>query len=217
MKITRRRLLASTASLTALAGCSSDNTDQQQTSTTTTRSNNAFDANLPNPEVTELVAPESQLVSIDQPSQSTVSVTIQNTGDSGNIAIALFWEMNENATEPDNVGFLHDGYERERKQALYFNSNERRTVDMTASPPDDALGYMFVTQPSTHGAKITNHGGDGEVTATLTYTALVMEDGKSKEKTVSIESNETKTVLFEGAVSTEDDWTISAEAAQIDS
>ncbi|MFC7198217.1 hypothetical protein [Halospeciosus flavus] len=216
MKITRRRLLASTASLTALAGCSSDNTDQQQTSTTTL-SNDVFDADLPDPEVTELVAPESQLVSIDQPSQNTLSVTIQNTGDSGNIAIALFWKMDENATEPDNVGFLHEGYERERKQALYFNSSERRTVDMTASPPDDALGYMFVTQPSTHGAKITNRGVDGDVTATLTYNAVSMGGEKTKEKTVSIGSDKTETVLFEGAVSTEDDWTISAEAAQIDS
>lgn len=215
MKITRRTLLASTASLSALAGCSSNNTDQQQP-TTTTHSNNVFDANLPNPEVTGLVVPESQLVSIDQPGQNKFSVTIQNTGDSGNIAIALFWKMDENATEPNDVGFLQDGYERDRKQALYFNSSERRTVDMTASPPDDALGYMFVTQPSTHGAKITNHGGNGEVRATLTYISLDIGSEKTKKKTVSVESDTTKTVFFEGAVSTEDDWTISAKAAQTD-
>lgn len=169
-----------------------------------------FQSGLPDPSVGDLIVPDGQLVSIDQTDDTTFTMTIQNTGDAGNIAVALFWKTQDNATKPSNVGELQQGFTRERLQEYYFDSDERRTVEMSAAPPDGVLGYGFSAQPANHGAEITNHGAEGPVKVTFTHGDLLLGLEQTDTKEVDIGRGETETVMFDGVVSTEIEWQISA-------
>ena len=102
MGIKRRTFLqvAATSSATLLAGCSgfesieSEGKSTPQDSTPKSQFESA-DSEEPIPDTIQLLHPERQFVSSDQPDSNTFTVTIQNTGYDGNIAIALFWKPEE--------------------------------------------------------------------------------------------------------------------------
>lgn len=204
--------------MTSLSGCGAvadvideaEDVDEEITPTPTESGASEIENFFPDPEVEELISPESQLVSVDQPDQTTFTVTAQNTGHDGNIAVALFWKMEEDANTPDSVGLLHEGYQRERLQELYFNSGERRTVELTASAPDDAIGFHFVIQPATHGAVITNQGEEGIVDVEHTYTGVSGLE-RVMEKEEQIDAEETKDVVFNSITDPDTEWNISVQ------
>jgi len=168
----------------------------------------------PSVEVLELIQSEVQFVSSDDPERDRFTATIQNTGHSGTIAIALFWQTAESAQEPDSVNsFNVEGFENERKKELYFDANERRKIEFTASPPDDAIGYYFLAEPAAYGANIRNTGGNGRVTVTLDYQSAIGLPSEEQE-TVYFDSDETKEVLFNAVVASNSEWEVQAEPAE---
>lgn len=163
----------------------------------------------PNFELVGTVSSEAQTISIDNPSSNRFTFTIQNTGDAGNVTVALFWQMRENATEPETVGFSLDsnGFVRERTQEVYFEEDERRTISMNATPPSDAVGYYFGGQPSTYGARVRNEGSGGEISLRMDYVSNVgVQASESKSKYV--ESDSLKEILFNVMVKPGADWEI---------
>ncbi|MDL0135153.1 hypothetical protein PNQ27_14780, partial [Halobacterium salinarum] len=132
------------------------------------------------------------LVSLDNPSTGTFTATIQNTGQSGNIAVALFWQTQESGMEPESVDSLATGdYKREQQKEIFFNSNERRSVEFTSKPPDDAIGYYFLAQPATYGANIRNTGAGGRVTVTMNFKGSILGSDATEEQTVYIDGSST--------------------------
>lgn len=165
------------------------------------------------PEVLELVQSENQLIGTDNPETGEFELTIQNTGVGGNIAVALFWQLQEFGEKPKSVEspLGTEAYRWERTQEFFFNSGERRTVEMTALPPEDAIGFYFLTQPATYGATIRNTGSAGRVRVTMTYTSTGLGVDSTEEQTVFIGEDTSKDVLFNVTIMPETEWKIRAE------
>lgn len=200
MNINRREFLETTgvASTAFLAGCSGSNSSA---------------AEEPFFEVLELFQSKSQLVSVDNVDQESFSATVQNTEHSGLVAIALFWQMEESATEPESVGSLGtNAFPKERMNEVYFDAGERRTIEFTAQPPDDAIGYLFLAQASTYGANIRNTGGDGRAVVTFSFTSP-SGIGASTEDTSYIESESTREIIFEQITEPNSEWEIEVQPA----
>lgn len=89
---------------------------------------------------------------------------------------------------------------------MYFNSDERRTVEFTAQPPDDAIGYQFLAQAATYGANIHNTGGKGRAAVEFTYNEPMIGLETTKEDTLYIESEATKNIEFDQVIETNTDW-----------
>jgi hypothetical protein len=194
----RRQFIHSAAisSTVVLAGCSTENLTETE----------------PSLEVLELIQSESQLVSTDELSEDTFIATIQNTGVSGSIAVALFWQTSNSGEKPEVISNLvAEGYPRERVKENFFNSGERRTVEFIATPPESAIGYYFLTQPATYGANIQNTGSGGRATVTMTFNDSSINIENTKEQTVYIDSNSTEEVLFNATLYPDTDWEISVE------
>lgn len=219
----RRQLLQSTAasSIALFAGCSAfenledaaeSGTQQSNLDTQSPEDEQSLPEDLnPSVEVLELVQSESQLVSLDNPSTGTFTATIQNTGQSGNIAVALFWQTQESGMEPESVDSLATGaYKREQQKEIFFNSNERRSVEFTSKPPDDAIGYYFLAQPATYGANIRNTGAGGRVTVTMNFKGSILGSDATEEQTVYIDGSSTKEVLFNVTIKPNTEWEIEA-------
>lgn len=194
----RRQYIHSTAisSTVFLAGCSAENLTETE----------------PSLEVLELIQSESRLVSADDPSEDTFTATIQNTGVSGEISVALFWQTSESGEKPEVISeIVAEGYPRERVKENFFNSGERRTVEFIAEPPENAIGYYFLTQPATYGANIQNSGSGGRATVTISFKDSSINIENTKEQTVYIDSDSTKEVLFNATLHPDTEWEINVE------
>ncbi|GAA3879905.1 hypothetical protein [Haloarcula argentinensis] len=196
MDIGRRNFLAVTGGITTtfVAGCSGLGSSAED----------------PSFEVRELLQSDAALVSIDNNGNS-FSATIQNTGNSGQIAVALFWQMEESAIEPEGVTSGTDGFLRERINKVYFDADERRTVELTAQPPDDAIGYQFLAQAATYGANIQNTGGKGRAAVEFTYNEPMIGIETTEEDTLYIESEATKNIEFDQVIETNSQWNIEVQ------
>ncbi|WP_151099619.1 MULTISPECIES: hypothetical protein [unclassified Haloarcula] len=197
MDIGRRNFLAVTSGIAAtfLTGCSGSDSSASED---------------PSFEVRELLQSDAELISVDN-NRNSFSVTVQNTGNSGRIAVALFWQMEESAIEPDGVTSGTDGFPRERINEVYFDRDERRTVELTAQPPDGAIGYQFLAQAATYGANIQNTGGGGRAAVEFTYNDPMVGLETTKEDTVYIESEATEKIEFDQVIETNSNWNIEVQ------
>jgi len=222
----RRQLLQSTAasSIALLAGCSAfenleeasePDTQQPEPTTQSPEDDPLFpEENGPSAEVLELIQSESRLVSVDNPSTGNFTATIQNTGQSGNISVTLFWQTQESGVEPESVDSLGtEAYTREKQKETFFNSNERRAIEFTAMPPEDAIGYYFLAQPATYGANIRNTGEGGRLTVTMNFKGSMLGTDATEEQTVYIDGSSTKEVRFNVTIQPNTEWEIEAEPA----
>lgn len=193
----RRKFIHSTAisSTVVLAGCSAESLTETE----------------PTLEVLELIQSESRLVSADDPSEDTFTATIQNTGVSGDISVALFWQTSDSGEKPEVISeIVSEGYPRERVKENFFNSGERRTIEFIAEPPENAIGYYFLTQPATYGANIQNSGSGGRAIVTISYDSSINIES-TKEQAVYIDSDSTKEVLFNTTLHPDTEWEINVE------
>jgi len=217
MDLSRRRLLKLTAvsSTAGFAGCStSESTDSEPDDRNgETESETTPEESFPKPEVLQLLRSESRLVSIDNPDDHTFTATVQNTGHSGDIAVGLFWQKEEHGKKPESIDSLDTGvYDVERTKELYFNADERRTVEFSASPPNDSVGYYFLAQPATYGADIHNAGAGGRITVNMNFKGSTLGTDASERTTVYIGDSETREVLFDVTIMPETEWEIQANA-----
>jgi len=213
-----------------LAGCTDiiEQGDSTQDNEDSTESNGGLDTdslsteedvNIPFPEAREEIHTSGQLVEVNSPVSQTYTATIENTGVSGNIAVALIWQLREGFEVPDNVEPEQQtaedvfGWEHERTEQMYFDTGERRPVEFTVSPPEETHAYVFVTNPATYGARIQNLRDPGDVSVTLRYDRGHEEFSTEviERKEVFIGAQETDEVLFNVILSyPEADWTVEA-------
>lgn len=163
----------------------------------------------PDAEAIETLQVESELVSSDR-QDSEFTVTVQNTGAAGNVAIGLYWQMRETGAKPSRIGAETDAYSFVRQQETYFDAGERRTVAFTASPPADAVGYYFMARPATYGARVRNSGGEGRVTVVMNYTDSTGLELTEREE-VYVDEGATKEVLFDVRPKEGTSWEVTVE------
>lgn len=164
----------------------------------------------PDAEAIETLQVESELVSSDG-QDSAFTVTVQNTGVAGNVAIGFFWQMQETGAKPSSIGSETDAYSFVRQQETYFDAGERRTVEFTGTPPADAVGYYFMARPATYGARIRNTGGEGRVTVVMNYTDTMGLDLTKREE-VYVDGGSTKEVLFDVRPREGTSWEVKVES-----
>ncbi|WP_256299379.1 hypothetical protein [Haloarchaeobius salinus] len=196
MAFTRRKFLQSTAlsSIGLTAGCS------------------ALDGSGGSPEfeLVETLQTDARAISLANPSRGRFTFTVQNAGTDGDITVALFWQLSEGATEPetvDHVSLTGSGFTRERERQLFFEAGERRTIEMNASLPEDAVGYYFIAQASTYGANVRNDGSGGQAELRMDYTAN-QGIGASETVTAYIGADSTERVLFDVMARPGTNWEI---------
>jgi len=121
---------------------------------------------LPNPEVVESLSPEVEVE--DNPLLDT-SVDVTDTGYSGRIAVALFWQLlpTEDTPQSVNIDPLSGPWRREKLREMFVEQGERQMVHFDATPPEDAIQPYFYAEPATYGGRISNKGGSGDVTVSL--------------------------------------------------
>lgn len=221
----RRRFLQSAAasSLAGLAGCTAfenldddSQSDAQQPNSNDENPDSGLDLGGSSPEVqlTRTLEAIPRLVSSNE-NGSTFTVTVQNTGYEGNIAIGFFWQMERNAIEPTRVNALNpEGYQSVRTRQVFFSSGERRTIEFTALPPSDAIGYYFNTQSATYGARVRNTGSAGRVRVVFDYLSSPLGLENTEEKTIYLNEGETRPVVFNVLVEPGSEWEIRAEPAE---
>lgn len=219
MEVSRRNFIiaTSTSSTTLLTGCTSFEDIEPESGDSSPQDTHQVpldtpQSSLPEPEVLELLHPVRQFISSNQIDENTFTVTIQNTGYSGNIIIGLFWE-GENSEKADSVrsNLTINALYKDSEKHLYFNSGERRTIEFIGFPDDsifDPRGYYFLAQPTTYGATIRNNGVAGRITATIDYIDVYSEDVEDQQ-TVYIGRNGSKDVLFNDTlIKPETQWTV---------
>jgi len=156
----------------------------------------------PNPTIQDLINCEPRMVSVDKPEERTYIGTIQNTGHSGQIAIALFWLTSEDADPPPSVdtdqivSSVQKDWIAEDKKELFFEADERRTVEFTATPPRSYNRYLIRTESASYGAVVTNDGSAGEVTTTLRERSELYENRILERKSVFLAEDSEREILF---------------------
>ena len=170
-------------------------------------------------EVRELIQSNAQLICSEQPRDRVHTITIQNIEDAGNIGVALFWQTQRNVEKPESVksGPTLFGWEREQLQEIYFEANERRTVEFTATPPDNLIRPLFFAESLMYGARIHNSGAGGQVSVTLQYENQQASDGASglpMERSVFIGADSTEEVRFNTTIPENRRWEIEARPDQ---
>lgn len=166
----------------------------------------------PDPTIIELTATEARAIS-NRENDNSFSITVQNTGDAGEIEVSLYWQMDENAN-PETIGFAHSsGWEFERQKTVYFDSDERREVRFTAEPPSNGVGYYFQLQATTAGARIRNNGGEGNVHVVMEYETSNRIPAQ-KESTVFFQEDETKEVTFNVKPAEGSEYEVTAEPVE---
>ncbi|SDR15716.1 hypothetical protein [Natronobacterium texcoconense] len=171
-------------------------------------------AGLSEPDLTivDLTATEVRVVSGSEEDDS-FSVTAQNTGVAGDIEITLYWQMTENA-DPEDIGSVQSiGWQREQQKVLYFDADERREVEFTATPPAAAVGYYFELHSRTAGAKIRNDGGAGEARVAMEYEHPAGLPDR-EETTVFFQEDEVKEVTFDVRMAEDSEYEVIAEPAE---
>lgn len=161
----------------------------------------------PSFKVRELLQSDAELVSTDN-KENSFSATIQNTGNSGRIAVALFWETEESEIKPDSVQSGTVESPRERINEVYFNADERRTIEFTAQPPDEATGYQFLAQAATYGANIQNTGEEGRAAVEFIFKQPMFGIEGTQEDTLYIESETTRKIEFNQVIEPNSNWNI---------
>lgn len=215
----RRTFLGTTggALSLAVAGCLGDTSgDPESSDSNGPEDQNGADplatpSNEPRAEVRELLQSESRMISVDNPRSELFTATIQNTGHGGDITVALFWKTDQNDHDPETVASI---FNRERKQTFYFDSDERRTIEMTAQPPGHATGYEFIAQASSYGANLRNTGDDGRFTVTIQYqsnTGIGTVREMEEEQNVFIGQGSEREVMFDVTVQPDSDWEVWAD------
>ncbi|MDS0257982.1 hypothetical protein NDI56_01010 [Haloarcula sp. S1CR25-12] len=140
--------------------------------------------------------PEPEAVSIDSEQRSgdfyDFSATVQNTGTAGNVGITLVL-MPDTSTSPWSFNATQAGQQR-----LYFDENERRTVEISATREDRYRAYGFRLWPAEVEADVTNEGGSGDVDVELVQSGGTGDGTVLDEQTVQIDGGETRTVSFQG-------------------
>ena len=139
------------------------------------------------PELIATSFPKPEGVSTDSTSTSgrtyNFSVTIQNTGDAGNIIITLQWLNDEGKVINSDVESIK----------RYYNAGERREETVTAERPDNIPRFRlnFVAESIT--ATVRNSGEAGRVDVEL-YRPFVDSSAIIASSTVRMEAGETRDV-----------------------
>jgi hypothetical protein len=187
---TRRSVLAlSGTAMTALAGCSGSNSSE---------SGDEESLGL------ELYYPEPRAVSTDQNNRD-FTVEIQNTGDSGDIAVTFVW------LEEANQDIWGAGTEMVQTKERYYNSDERREITFTHDVPDRYEGFGFRLWPPQLRTEIYNPGREARI-----ETLLLNSNEVIKEAELEIDSDETVEHVFEYDFSQEEPRDIRVEAEVVD-
>lgn len=187
---TRRSVLAlSGTAMTALAGCSGSNSSE---------SGDGESLGL------ELYYPEPRAVSTDQNNRD-FTVEIQNTGDSGDIAVTFVW------LEEANQDIWGGDTEIVQTKERYYDSDERREITFTRDVPDRYEGFGFRLWPPQLRTEIYNPGREARIEAILLNSNEVI-----KEAELEIDSDETVEHVFEYDFSQEEPRDIRVEAEVVD-
>lgn len=149
-----------------------------------------------NPVVSAERMPEPEAVSLDSEQRSgnfyDFSATVQNTGTAGNVGITLVL-MPDTSVSPWSISATQAGQQR-----LYFDENERRTVEISATREDRYRAYGFRLWPAEVEADVTNEGASGDVDVELVQSGGTGDGTVLDEQTVQIDGGETRTVSFQG-------------------
>ncbi|MFB1066527.1 hypothetical protein [Natrinema sp. H-ect4] len=172
----RREFIAygGTAFVSTTAGCLSnentgnDDTDRKDSAENRNSSNlsdhlNTFEA--PDPVVTDLRYPEARGVSTNDqylgPDSHEFSVTVENTGTSGDIEITVVLLMGMSLSVWSPLAKEVGTYQR------YFSAGERRTESFSAEWDDLYNAYGFRLTPAEAETDVRNDGAEGEVEVRL--------------------------------------------------
>ncbi|WP_018257173.1 hypothetical protein [Halomicrobium katesii] len=230
--VTRRSLVA-TLGLSALAGCSKlaktgakvgdDAAEAAQTETPSETPVEGIDMDdlgtVPKDgdasmEIVAVDHTEPRIVSSDHvPDASggdTFELTLQNTGVEGDIRVTMWWLPEGTSADEDEIpdsrlGRIAVGFREHRQKTVFFDADERRTVEVTGEPPSDADGYYFTADIATRTVRIRNDGSPGEVTVRLQSKAA--ERTTFDEKTVFVgEGRETVVEFAAHYPNISDEW-----------
>jgi len=95
--------------------------------------------------------PDPRIANVNQPSQNTFEVTIQNSGGSGPVEVKLYWIPESQSypagNYPENPE--QEGFELYRTRTVQFNSGERRSVSITGEIPHGYDKYYFKVREAT--------------------------------------------------------------------
>lgn len=167
----------------------SESTQNNQNSQDTQQDSQTGNTVSTEPEVIATSFPEPQGVSTDSTSTGgsnyDFSVTIQNTGDAGNIIITLQWLNDEGIV-------IEDVYSIER----YYTAGERREETITAELPDDISEFRFDFVAASITATVENSGEAGRVDVEL-YSPFTDSSTVIASSTVRMEAGETRDVEIE--------------------
>lgn len=160
---------------------------------------------LPDPEITSLTTSRPRLVTTDHTivnGSDEFSVTIQNTGDDGDVSIRLVWDEDRSENVPVTPV---------AERTTFFSSEERRTESFYAKMPAGVDGYRFTVRAATRGAYVRNNGPSGNVTVRLWS---VEYEWSVDSQTVFIGSDQTELIEFNGMYRLlGDEWEITVEPA----
>lgn len=186
-----------------LAGCSSDDSEVQDSdgddgsdgvSESTENSQDIEDSQTdsvapPAPRVIATKSPEPQAVSTDSTLLSgntyDFSVTIENTGEAGDVIITLQW-LNDEGEVFENV----------TSAERYYKAGERREVTLTADLPDNVSKFEFSLSAASIITTVENSGSAGEVDVEL-YNSLADTSAVLATSTVQMSAGETRDVEIE--------------------
>lgn len=146
------------------------------------------------PSVVEVYATRPRLISMDE-DMGTINeytVTVQNTGTSGEVGIEFLWVEDMDGPIDGVDGFGNTQKSNER--ILYFDANERRDVSFVGTPPRGYEGYAFDLFTATFEGEVRNRGGPGEVEVRLKDPNLM--DAIVERRTIILDEGETERVEF---------------------
>lgn len=188
VKTRRSMLTLSGVVMAAVAGCSGSSPESED------------DESLG----VESYYPEPRGVSTDQ-NDRDFTVEIQNTGNSGDIAVTFVW------LEEAGQDIWGAGTEIVLTKERYFNSDERREVTFTHDIPDRYGGFGFRLWPPQLTTEIYNPGREARIEALLLNDREVIDEAE-----LEIDSDETAEHTFEYDFSQERPNDISVEAEVIE-
>lgn len=167
----------------------SKSTQNSQNSQDTQQDSQTDNVASPEPEVTATKFPEPQAVSTDSTliSGSTYdfSVTIENTGEAGDVVIALQW-LNDEGIAFEDISSIE----------RYYNAGERREETLTADLPDNVSRFGFDLVAASITATVENSGVAGEVDVEL-YNPVADSSMVLATSTVQMSADETRDVEIE--------------------
>lgn len=139
--------------------------------------------------------PDAQGISADaediEEDRARYTVTLENTGMSGDVDITLVFTDGEQSAWAPSA-------EKISSKTRFLSAGERRPIEFVAEEPgmgQDWFGFRVTAAEAE--VEITNDGDGGEVEITISQDGGVADGTVFAQRTIQISENETKTVHFD--------------------